>query len=170
MACNLNFNQCNTGRQFPVPIYNCGCRLANLLNSSNLQVVNPTTENSFLLAEIFAQTAGEGRSVQTTVALTRGDSIIANIDGSFAVTEGLYLLSYTISGAIPESGTLSFGVYENEGLISASVSSITGTSGVLASVTNSVIIRVDAVASYIALRGLNASQNVTGGNIRLQKL
>ena len=42
MCCNLNFNQCNSGINFPVPIFNCRALFINLLlNNSPNTVINP---------------------------------------------------------------------------------------------------------------------------------
>lgn len=44
MPCNLNFNQCCGGYNYPLPIFNCRQKIISAINnqSSSIVVINPT--------------------------------------------------------------------------------------------------------------------------------
>lgn len=170
MACNLNFNQCNSGCSFPRPIFNCRCRLLSILNSSEITVVNPTVTPSLFLSTIFSQNVASGGFIDSNSAFVSGSDITLT-NGSFMLAEGRYLVSYSISGTIASNGTFSAGVNQDGFLVGGSESSTSGTAGTSASLTNSTIVNVTAVSSLITLANTNsASQNITSGNITIQKL
>lgn len=171
MACNLNFNQCNLSSSFPRPIFNCRCRLVNLLNSSNLSVVNPVVDTSLALTTLPNQTVLSNGIVSSNISFLRGNSISLQNNGSFALTEGQYLVSYAVSGTIPSNGTFAFAIDQDGFIIPGSESSMSGISGTSANVTNSAIINVTSVSSLISIKNtISQPQTITGGNITIQKL
>lgn len=171
MACNLNFNQCNSGCQFPRPIFNCRCRLLSILNSTDLSVVNPVLNPSLFLSTIFSQTVQSNEAINSVEAFLSGDSIELSNGGAVILAEGRYLISYATTGVLGSNGVFSVGINQDGFLVSGSDASISGTAGLSASLNNSAIINVTAVSSLITLINTNSvSQELTSGNITIQKL
>lgn len=171
MACNLNFNQCNFGCSFPRPIFNCKCKLLSLLNSSNLSVVNPLPESpSLILSSIFPHFVDSNTNIDSAISFLSGNAIKL-INKTFTLTEGRYLVSYAITGAISSNGMLSVGIDQDGFLISGSESSSSGIVGGTSNLTNSTIIHVTSPSSIISLKNINSvSQSIASGNITIQKL
>lgn len=170
MACNLNFNQCNTGCHFPRPIFNCRCRFLSILNSSNIEVVRPTPIASIVLSTITPQTLSSGGAVSSISAFSSGSAITIN-NSNFLLTQGHYLISYSLSGTIASNGMFSSAFVQDGFTVIGSESSTSGTPGMNASITNSAIIDVTGVSSILTLTNINTvAQVATSGNITIQKL
>ena len=170
MACNLNFNQCNGGCQFPHPIFNCRCRLLSILNSSEITIVNPIVTSSLVLSTIFPQNVDAGTKVSSNIAFSSGNAIDLT-NGAFMIEEGRYLISYTASGRIGTNGVFSVAVEKDGVEIVGARSSTSGAVGETATLTNSAIVEVTTVASLLTLINDNSvSQELLSGNITIQKL
>ena len=171
MSCNLNFNQCNSGRQYPADICTVRCNLLSGINSSQNTIVNPSPNISFLASNITPQTVAVGGSVIPTVTLTRGNSITFDGTNAFVLAEGRYLVTYAASGVIPSGNTFAFALYQNESQIPTSVSSITGIPGNSATAGDSEIISVTGSAISVSLRNIGSGPTaLTSGSIILQRL
>lgn len=170
MACNLNFNQCNSGCQFPRPIFNCRCRLLSILNSSEITVVNPQTTASLVLSTVVPQTVTGRGVIDSNISFISGNDISLS-NGTFMLTEGSYLVSYAVSGTIASNGLFAVGLNQDGFLIEGSQSSSSGSAGGGASLTNSAIVTVTSVSSLVTLiNTLDTALNVASGNITIQKL
>lgn len=169
MACNLNFNQCNSGCQFPRPIFNCRCRLLSILNSSEITIVNPIASSSLALSTIFPQTAVSGGIIQSNPYISGNSIDLTN--GTFMLSEGRYLVSYAVSGNIGSNGLFSVEIKQDGIVVAGGESSTSGTAGNTASLSNSAIVNITAVSSLVSLVNSNSvSQAITSGNITIQKL
>ena len=170
MACNLNFNQCNLGCQFPRPIFNCRCRLLSILNSSEISIVNPVPIQSNALSTIFPQFVPSQQVVQSNLAFVSGNAIQL-VNGEFLLEEGRYLVSYAVSGAFGENGLFSVEIEQDGFVVSGSESNTSGVAGTSANLSNSSIVNITTVSSTVRLVNVNTvGQNITSGNITIQKL
>ena len=172
MPCNLNFNQCNSFRNFPRPIFNCYRNFISLLNQSGTTIVNPTIETANIISEIsISQTVTSGGNVIPTLSFTNGSAISYDNAGTFTLITGRYLISYSLSGIISANGTNSQGVYINDVLIPSSFSSMSGTAGGSTTLSNSVFVEITAPTATITIKNANSQpQILNSGSITIQKI
>lgn len=170
MPCNLNFNQCNSFRNFPQPIFNCYCRLISLLNSSTTTVINPAinTSNAFFTAT--AQTISSASNLVVSLSSTTGN-IQTDGSGNIILPKGKYLITANINGIFPTNGEASFSLYKDGLQIASSVSEISGNSGDNFTMTVSSVVNVTGNSSTISVRNINGqSQTINNGSIVVQAL
>ncbi|MBP3344971.1 MAG: hypothetical protein J6K97_02080 [Clostridia bacterium] len=54
MPCNLNFNECRSGGQYPTPMFSCFRNLIEQINTSPNIIINPLPTSSInILAQTF---------------------------------------------------------------------------------------------------------------------
>lgn len=172
MPCNLNFNQCNSFRNYPRPIFNCYRNLISLLNQSGNTIINPTIETASVISEISSsQTILTNGNVLPTVSFTQGSAISYDNAGTFTLINGRYLISYNLSGNLSANGINSYGVFLNGALIPSSSSSMSGTPGGTSTLSNSVFVEITSPTGAITVKNANSqSQILNSGNITIQKI
>lgn len=172
MPCNLNFNQCCCGRNFPIPIFTCRRNLIALLNQSDTTVVNPTVQSASIITSISStQTVLSGGNVVPTQSFSQGNAISYDGNGTFTLLFGRYLVSYNLGGTIPASGDFSFGVYQNGALLPSSQSTSSGSVGNQTNVSNSVFVDITAPTGEITIKNTGTDpQVVSNGSIAIQKI
>ncbi|MBQ8443873.1 MAG: hypothetical protein IJX25_00775 [Clostridia bacterium] len=170
MPCNLNFNQCNSGQQYPNPISNCLRNLIADLNRSENVIINPVIDTSFALSIITSQTVENQALVFSSLSFSRGSSITFS-NGTYILPEGSYVISYSISGLLPASETFAFALFQNGNIISSSTTSTSGNVGDSANGGDSEVISIVGTPAQITLRNISgASTTLIGGNITVQRL
>lgn len=170
MPCNLNFNQCNSFRNFPQPIFNCYCRLIALLNSSTTTVINPTINSSNAFFTATAQTISSAGNLVVSLSSTTGN-IQTDGSGNIILPKGKYLITANINGIFPTNGEASFSLYKDGSQIASSVSEISGNSGDNFTMTVSSVVNVTGNSSTISVRNINGqSQTINNGSIVVQAL
>lgn len=172
MPCNLNFNQCNTGRQYPIPRFNCAREFVALFNQSTIEIVNPTPVTAFSILNISnAHIVNVGENVVPTSVSSQGFSILYDNAGNFTLAEGRYIITYSFSSVLSNDGSLGFGIYLDNDFIISSQSLTSGNAGFNSNVTNSVLIEVIKPSGQITFKNVgNVSGIVNGGNITIQRV
>lgn len=171
MPCNLNFNECNSFINFPVPIFNCRCRLIALLNSSTTTVINPPNVLANASFVATAQTVATQGNVVFALSSSTGTGITTDNAGNITLPTGRYLVSTSINGLIPTNGTASFALYQDGSQIAASTVQVTGTSGANYSTSMNNVVVVNSGSSTLSLRNINSvSQTVNNASLIIQKL
>lgn len=171
MPCNLNFNQCNSFINFPVPIFNCWCRLANLLNSSTVTIINPVVVVANAAFVATAQTIATGGNLVVSLASSTGTTTTTDGAGNITLPTGRYLITSSINGVIPTNSVASYALYQNGAQIASSVSQTSGTSGANYTTTMNDVVVVSNGSDTISLRNTNTvAQTINNASIFIQKL
>lgn len=96
---NLNFNQCNTGGYYPVPIDTTRSQLLSLFNSQTTTIINPVAVASFAYANFLVpQDVWAGSLLGVRKQAGSGMSITDNLDGSFILNPGTYRIEFSANG------------------------------------------------------------------------
>ena len=172
MPCNLNFNQCNSFRNYPRPIFNCYRNLISLLNQSENTIVNPIIETASSISEIAVpQAISFNGNVISTQTFSQGSAITYDNAGRFTLIFGRYLVTYNLNGILSTNGTNSYGIYLDNNLIPSSLSSMSGTPGGSSMLSNSVFINITSPTGEVTIKNSNSqSQTLNSGSITIQKI
>ena len=171
MPCNLNFNQCNSFINFPAPIFNCWCRLASLLNSSTVTIINPVVVSSNASFNAAAQTIIAGGDLVVTLTSSSETAITTDGAGNISLPTGRYLITSRINGIIPASGEASYALYQNGVQIDSSISRTSGTGGANYTISMSEVAVVTNGRDNISLRNISAAaQTINNASMFIQKL
>ena len=134
-------------------------------------VVNPVIVPNFAFFTLASSvTVTSGGVVPLALVSSSGTAITLTTVGEITLAVGTYAVNYNISSILGASGSNSFGLTLNGVTIPASVTSVTGSAGDSASLSNSVII---TVTSPSALRIVNLGTDavvVNMANLFVQKL
>ncbi len=171
MPCNLNFNQCNSFINYPVPIFNCRCRLLAMLNFSTTTVINPpiVLSNAYFVAT--AQSIATQGNVAFALSSSSGTAITIDSAGNITLPAGRYMISASINGLIPTNSTASFALFQDGAQIGASTMQVTGTSGANYTTSMNNVIVVNNASGTISLRNTNSiSQTINNASLMIQKL
>lgn len=171
MPCNLNFNQCNSFRNFPRPIFNCYQNFLALLNQSGTTIINPVVESSSIISDATAQTILQNSNVLSNTAFSQGSAIFYNNLGAYTLVNGRYMINYNINATIASNGLSSYGIYLNGVLLPSSLSSVSGTASTSATHSGSSFVEITAPTGEITIRNANStSQVLNSGNISITKI
>ena len=171
MPCNLNFNQCNTGCNFPRPIFTCFRNFIALLNQSGNTIVNPVVEGATLLSAVNPQTVLAGGLVVPVTSFSSGSAITNDNGGTFTAVFGRYLVSYNLNGNIGANGSSSYALYLDGVIIPSSQSTTSGTAGASTTHSGSAFVQIVNPTGAITLRNVNTSTAVlNGGSVNIQKI
>lgn len=172
MPCNLNFNQCNGGSYYPCPIFNCRCRLLNLLTGSSNTVINPVITPSWAFFNFTTpQTVLPNGNVIFNMVSGAGINILTGANGVINLDIGTYQISYNANGAISSNGTLALALFNNGDIIPASESQSSGVVGDAATLSGSVVINITENGSPVSLRNINnVSEVFSSGTLTVTKV
>ena len=159
--CNLNFNECHGGRNYPVPIDTCNARLRALLSQGTTTVINPIIVPSWMYANfIVPQDLWVGSVVGVRREASAGLSISDNLDGSFILNQGTYQVAFSANGVVPNASDLQLGLVLDGVIIEESRATSTGSSGDSNDIAGRAVFSVPENGSLFALVNIG-SQNVT---------
>lgn len=159
--CNLNFNQCNGGPNYPRPIDTCGARLRSLLNSGTTTVINPIVAPNWAYANfVVPQDVWVGSVVGVRQQASSGTAINDNLDGSFVLSAGTYNIEYSANGIVPDSSDLSLALVLDGVVIEESRGTSSSSAGENSDISGRAIFSVGQSGSLLALVNVG-TQNIT---------
>lgn len=159
--CNLNFNQCNTGGNYPVPIDTCRARLRSMLNRSTTTIINPTILPSWSYANfIVPQDVWVGSIVGVRRQAGSGRGINDNLDGSFILSSGTYNVEYSANGIVPALSDINLALILDGVLIEESRSESSSQANQNSDISGRAIFTVGGNGSLLSLINVG-SQDIT---------
>lgn len=159
--CNLNFNQCNGGRYYPVPIDTCRARLRALLSQNTTTIINPTVLPTWTYANfVVPQDVWVGSVVGVRKQVSSGSGITDNLDGSFILSGGTYNIEFSANGIIPNASDMVLALVLDGVVIEESRATSTGAGGDESDLAGRAIFNVGGGGSLLALVNVG-SQNLT---------
>lgn len=171
MPCNLNFNECRLGPNYPTPIFTCREQLIRLLNTSSNTVINPTILATWAFINFTPTNVPSGGVVGLTLASSIGNDITLGVGDSIELKSGTYRINYAANGVIPSNGTLSLAVYNGGVLLPDSIASISGAVGANANLAGDTVITVPTQGATLTIRNNNfVSETINSGNVFITRI
>lgn len=142
---------------------NCNCQTGS--------VVNPVITPSLAFLALTTPTeVAIGAVVPVALISNSGTAITSTTPGTATLAAGTYEVFYNVTSEIGASGTNSFGLILGGTTIPASVSSVAGTAGAQATVSNNVIFTVGSPTT-LSLTNLGADAvTVNNANLTIRKI
>ena len=172
MPCNLNFNECRLGPNYPTPIYTCREQLLRLLDTSSNTVINPIVLATWAFLNFTpTQVIPSGGNVGLTLASSIGTDITLGVGDTIILKSGTYRINYASNGIIPSNGTLSLAVYQNGVLLADSIATVNGSVGSNVNIAGDSVITVPTQGVMLTIRNNNSvSETINSGNVFITRI